>query len=330
MKKTLILTSIVSLLIVSACGQTAAPTAAPAATPAAPAAPAASAPAASATAPATTPAGAAVKPVAKEPKIASVSIHLTNDLLALGITPVGSVIGGDLKAFLPHVADRLKNTKPLGVVTEPDMEAILSLKPEIIYLDKMYAGTDIAKYEKIAPTVVFDLDEGTWRDHLKKIGKLTDREQQAETFIKDYEAQKDRVKALINAKIGKDATVMAVRVTAKELRVFGTRRPMGPLLFEDLALKPAKGVEKVSKDKAFDVISQEVLPDYDANAIFVIVNRDEASDKLFKQIESNPIWQGLKAVKNKNVYMIPDQPWLDYSALGSKMSLDDAEKQFAK
>ena len=25
------------------------------------------------------------------------SIHLTNDLLALGITPVGSVIGGDLK-----------------------------------------------------------------------------------------------------------------------------------------------------------------------------------------------------------------------------------------
>ena len=30
------------------------------------------------------------------------SIHLTNDLLALGITPVGSVIGGDLKDFLPH------------------------------------------------------------------------------------------------------------------------------------------------------------------------------------------------------------------------------------
>ncbi len=28
------------------------------------------------------------------------SIHLTNNLLALGITPVGSVIGGDLKRFL--------------------------------------------------------------------------------------------------------------------------------------------------------------------------------------------------------------------------------------
>lgn len=144
----------------------------------------------------------------------------------------------------------------------------------------MYAGKDISKYEKIAPSVVFDLDDGTWRDQIKKIGKLVAREQQAETFIKDYQAQTERVKTLINNKLGKDATVMAVRITAKEL----------------------------------DVISQEVLPDYDADAIFVIVNREDAAEKLFKQIADNPIWQGLKAVKSKNVYMIPDQPWLDYSA----------------
>ncbi|MEK3913203.1 iron-hydroxamate ABC transporter substrate-binding protein [Paenibacillus sp. FSL H7-0331] len=313
MKKTLmILLSAVSMITVSACAQPTPQTAAPQ------------------PAPAAAPAAANDKTAAKAPRIASVSIHLTNDLLALGITPVGSVIGGDLKAFLPHVADRLKDTKPLGVVTEPDMEAILSLKPDVIYLDKQYAGKDISKYEKIAPSVVFDLDEGTWRDHLKKIGKLVDRDKEAETFIKDYEAQKERVKGLINTKLGKDATVMAVRVTAKELRVFGTRRPMGPLLYEDLGLKPAKGVEKVSKDKAFDVISQEVLPDYDADAIFVIVNREDGAEKLYKQIESNPIWQGLKAVKSQHVYLIPDQPWLDYSALGTKMALDDAEKKFAK
>ncbi|MCU6790716.1 iron-hydroxamate ABC transporter substrate-binding protein [Paenibacillus sp. WQ 127069] len=313
MKKTLmILLSAVSMITVSACAQPTPQTAAPQ------------------PAPAAAPSAANDKPAAKAPRIASVSIHLTNDLLALGITPVGSVIGGDLKAFLPHVADRLKDTKPLGVVTEPDMEAILSLKPDVIYLDKQYAGKDISKYEKIAPSVVFDLDEGTWRDHLKKIGKLVDRDKEAETFIKDYEAQKERVKGLINTKLGKDATVMAVRVTAKELRLFGTRRPMGPLLYEDLGLKPAKGVEKVSKDKAFDVISQEVLPDYDADAIFVIVNREDGAEKLYKQIESNPIWQGLKAVKSQHVYLIPDQPWLDYSALGTKMALDDAEKKFAK
>lgn len=101
---------------------------------------------------------------------------------------------------------------------------------------------------------------------------------------------------------------------------------MGPILFEDLGLKPAKGFDQLSKDKAYELISQEVLPDYDADAIFVVVNRDDGAQKLYQQIQSSPIWQGLKAVKANHVYAIPDQPWLDYSALGSKMALDDAEK----
>ncbi|MFF0829085.1 iron-hydroxamate ABC transporter substrate-binding protein [Brevibacillus sp. NPDC003359] len=265
---------------------------------------------------------------AKTPNIASMSIHLTNNLLALGITPTGSVIGGDVKDFLPHVKDRLIDTKKLGVVADPDMEALLALKPDVIYLDEKYAGAELAKYEKIAPTHVFNLDEGTWRDHLRKTGELVNRQKQAEDFIKNYEAQAERVKAMIEKKIGKDATVMAVRVTAKEVRVMGMKRPMGPLLFNDLGLKPANGVEKINK--AYEAISQEVLPDFDADAIFLIVNKDGDAQKIGKQLQENPIWQGLKAVKNNHVYVLNGQPWLDYSSLGHKIALDDAEKLFAE
>lgn len=41
------------------------------------------------------------KTVSADSRIASMSIHLTNNLLALGITPAGSVIGGDVKDFCP-------------------------------------------------------------------------------------------------------------------------------------------------------------------------------------------------------------------------------------
>lgn len=47
---------------------------------------------------------------------------------------------------------------------------------------------------------------------------------------------------------------MAVRVTAKEVRVMGMKRPVGPLLYQDLGLKPAKGVEKINK--AYQVVSR--------------------------------------------------------------------------
>lgn len=78
------------------------------------------------------------------------------------------------------------------------------------------------------------------------------------------------------------------------------------------------------------MISQEVLPDFDADAIFVIVNQDDQSKTAFKQMENSAIWKGLKAVKNKHVYVIPDQPWLDYSAIGKKMAMDQAKKIFSK
>ncbi|MHB0882415.1 ABC transporter substrate-binding protein [Paenibacillus sp. SEL1] len=272
-------------------------------------------------------AGSAQTTISADSRIASMSIHLTNNLLALGITPAGSVIGGDVKDFLPHVKDRLQNTRKLGVVTDPDMEAVLELQPDHIFLDKKYSGTDVAKFEKIAPTEVFDLDEGTWKDQLKKIAVMVKHEAQADAFLKDYDTQKERVKKLIHSKIG-DGTVMAVRVTAKEVRVMGMKRPVGPLLYQDLGLKPAKGVEKINK--AYQVVSQEVLPDYDADAILVIISKGADAQKVYKQLEGNTVWQGLKAVKQGHVYMLDGQPWLDYSATGHKIALDNAEQLFSK
>ncbi|MFN0224320.1 ABC transporter substrate-binding protein [Paenibacillus sp. KR2-11] len=303
--KPALILSILSLLALSACGS---PAASPAATNPQPQA-------------------TAGQPAAAEPRIASLSIHLTNNLLALGITPVGSVLGGKAKDFLPHVADRLQNTKKLGVAAEPDMEALLALKPETIYADEAFAGKDISSYKSIAPTEVISLDQGTWRDHLKTIGKNVHREAQADAFIADYAKQAEKVKGLIAKKLA-GGTAMAIRVSAKELRVMGMARPLGPLLFQDLGLKPAQGVEKITK--AYETVSQEVLPDYNPDAIFVIVNVEDDAKKVFEQLQANPLWQGLKAVKAGQVYLIPEQPWLDYSALGSKMALDEAEKLFSK
>lgn len=263
-------------------------------------------------------------------KIASMSIHITNNLLALGITPVGSVIGGDVKDFLPHVADRLNGVAKLGVVADPDMEAVLGLKPDIIYIDDVYSGNDKSKFEKIAPTISIDMDSGTWRDHLKRIAEHVGREQQADQFIEHYEEKAAQVSKLIHNELGQDAKVMAIRMTAKELRVMGTRRPLGPIMFEDLKLNMADGVEKIAADQPYEVISKEVLPDYNADAIFVIISKGNEAKRNFDEMEKNPVWQNLKAVKNKHVYVLDGQKWLDYSSIGHDMALDDAEKLFTK
>ncbi len=263
-------------------------------------------------------------------KVASMSIHITNNLLALGIQPVGSVIGGDVKDFLPHVADQLKGTQKLGVVTDPDMEALLALQPDVIYIDKEYSSKDLAKFEQIAPTIVIDMDQGTWQDQLKEIATHVGLEKKADTFIADYDTKAAQVSILIHSRLGADAKVMAIRMTPKELRVMSTARPLGPIMFEDLKLQMADGIDKISKDEPYQVISKEVLPDFNADAIFVIISKGNDAQTNFDELEKNPLWLNLKAVKNKHVYVLDGQKWLDYSSLGQQMALEDATQLFSK
>ncbi|WIM39522.1 ABC transporter substrate-binding protein [Paenibacillus sp. PK4536] len=263
-------------------------------------------------------------------KVASMSIHITNNLLALGIQPVGSVIGGDVKDFLPHVADQLKGTQKLGVVTDPDMEALLALQPDVIYIDKEYSSKDLAKFEQIAPTIVIDMDQGTWQDQLKEIATHIGLEKKADTFIADYDTKAAQVSTLIHSRLGADAKVMAIRMTPKELRVMSTARPLGPIMFEDLKLQMADGIDKISKDEPYQVISKEVLPDFNADAIFVIISKGNDAQTNFDELEKNPLWLNLKAVKNKHVYVLDGQKWLDYSSLGQQMALEDATQLFSK
>ncbi|MNC15356.1 putative siderophore-binding lipoprotein YfiY precursor [compost metagenome] len=255
---------------------------------------------------------------------------MTNNLLALGIKPAGSAIGGGVGDFLPHVADLLQGSAKLGVVTEPDMEAVLALKPEYIFIEEQFGGADRAKMEKIAPVVSMDLDEGTWREQLLRVAKVVGKVPEAEAFNKAYEQKADRVRKLIKEKLGEGATAMAIRVSAKEMRVQSTARPVGPIMFDDLKLLPAKGVGDIPATEPYAVISKEVLPDFNADVIFLIVNSDDNAKKAFAELEKNPVWTNLKAVKNKHVYALDGQKWLDYSSMGQSMAMDDMEQLLSK
>jgi iron complex transport system substrate-binding protein len=261
-------------------------------------------------------------------KIASMSIHMTNNLLALGIKPAGSAIGGGVGDFLPHVADMLEGTVKLGVVGDSDMEAVLGLKPDYIFIDDHFGGEQRAELERIAPVVSTDLDTGTWRDHLKQVAEHFGLEAKADAFIADYEAKTETVRQLIADEVGEGAKAMAIRVTAKELRVQSMARPVGPIMFQDLKLTPASGVEDISLDEPYAAISKEVLPDFDADVIFLLVNNDSDAQKSFAELEKNPLWLNLKAVKNNHVYALDGQKWLDYSSLGQSMAMDNAEELF--
>ncbi|MBG9736927.1 ABC transporter substrate-binding protein [Paenibacillus alvei] len=266
--------------------------------------------------------------VGADKRIAVLSIPFTSDLLALGITPIGAVTQKG-KEFLPHVADLLQHTQNLGNSQDPNLEALVNAEPDLIIAqEELIKGKD--ELEKIAPTMVLSFKQSTWEEQLQQLGKALGKEKEAEVFIADYKQKAAIAKESIEQALG-DETVLVLRVMKKELRVYGLDRNYGSLLYRDLGIKPAKGLENIGRGKEGpQAISSEVLPDFDPDHILLEVAADSAAQQLFKELEDSAIWKNLKAVKNSNVHAIAQQPWLDYSALGQLKSLDEAMTLFTR
>ena len=91
------------------------------------------------------------------------SPHL-DALVALGITPVGATESGAGVGFPAYLADRLRDTESVGATSEPDLEAIANLAPDLIIGAQVRHEALYDKLSAIAPTV-FSINSGTdWKE----------------------------------------------------------------------------------------------------------------------------------------------------------------------
>ncbi|MEK8106779.1 ABC transporter substrate-binding protein [Micromonospora sp. M12] len=108
--------------------------------------------------------------------------------LSLGITPVGAATAGEAKSWPTYFgADKLAGIKEVGVLTEPDLEAINALKPDLILGSKFRQEKFYDELAAIAPTVFTDKVGITWKDNLLLDGRALGREQQAKDLLATYE-----------------------------------------------------------------------------------------------------------------------------------------------
>ncbi|WP_153795582.1 ABC transporter substrate-binding protein, partial [Paenibacillus polymyxa] len=121
-----------------------------------------------------------------------------NDLLALGIKPVGSV-----KYFLdnPYSKDLVQGIESIGDRSSVSVEKVLTLQPDLILIASKDAS-EYEKYSKIAPTIV--IPYGTYKnvhEELTAFGELLGKEQEAKTWLAQYDqrlqAARDKLKGIV-------------------------------------------------------------------------------------------------------------------------------------
>ncbi|OWR30082.1 hypothetical protein CDO73_13510 [Saccharibacillus sp. O23] len=237
-------------------------------------------------------------------RIASLDYRLTDFLLALGLKPYATVTypGGGMPPYLD--ASALEGVQPLG--DEANLEATLKAAPDVILGRKAQADL-YDQLTAIAPTIIADSPSKDWKQELTVYGAMFGREKQAEDWLNAYRAEAEQAEAEIAKVVPAGSTFLYLRIMPKEIRVHGPEQALSAVLYDDLGLTPAKGVEGLD-----DVvpISLEVLPDYDADYIFVETGApkadgDKDAEDNRSRIEQTSVWKNLKAVKEGHVYDMP-------------------------
>ncbi|BFI98992.1 MULTISPECIES: iron-hydroxamate ABC transporter substrate-binding protein [Priestia] len=189
-----------------------------------------------------------------------------------------------------------KKLKGVEEVSDENLEKIIELKPDLII--GLSTTKNVDKLKKIAPTVTYTYDKVDYLTQHVEIGKLLNKEKEAQSWVNDFKKRAAKAGSDIKAKIGEDSTVSVVENFDKQLYVFGDNWGRGTeILYQEMKLKMPEKVKKMALKDGYYAISPEVLPEYAGD--YLIFSKNQDGDTSFEKTDT---YKNIPAVKNNHVF----------------------------
>lgn len=238
--------------------------------------------------------------------------------LSLGVTPVGAVTTAVSSGFLSYLAEDAAGVEPVGIIPEPNLEAIAALRPDLILSNKLRHEALYDELSQIAPTVFAEEVGAAWKDNLRLAAEALGMEDEADTAISEYEQE---AKALGEA-LGDPAetTVSPLRFVEGSIRAYSPESFIGTVL-NDIGLSQPE--LPAGEYEAFTEISPERLPLADADTI-LYSSYGDAGDSGEQAVLAGPLWPRLTAVQEGRALQVEDDVF--YTGIGlmaASLILDD-------
>lgn len=251
-----------------------------------------------------------------------VDLSGNSDILSiLGYKVVGTANSDayDYTKFPLYLEDTLKGAEILGYSMQDtmDVEAVMNLNPDLIVIstvqEKMYDALS-----EIAPTVMIQLEALDWKEDVKAFAKVFNKEDAADKWLADYEANAQEAGNKIKAEYGDDTTYLSFLASGGQFFIFDGAG-FGSVLYDDMGLAKPEGMPEQT-DISLPVVTYEGLASIKSDYIFLI-----ATDEDLAQLQSNSIWNSLPAVKENHVVVLEASPYFNqgYSPIGRELLVDE-------
>lgn len=194
-------------------------------------------------------------------KVIVLSEPTLDGLLALGVTPVGSVSGRGQSGVPNYLADRAKGVQIIGTVAQVNYEQIGNLDPDLILVDSTGVDKRSEAFEtlkKIAPVVYCGYAGGDWRINFRNVANAMNMVDKGEEVIKAYESNAATLKDQLAPKYG-DKTFSIVRWAGNGPALILKELPAGQVL-NDLGLKRPESQDRNGQGHSEPVSSRTWQP----------------------------------------------------------------------
>jgi iron complex transport system substrate-binding protein len=230
--------------------------------------------------------------VPADPQRVLVLSSFAGNVMALDVPLVGVDSWSKMN---PRFEEKLEGVEE---VTDENLEKIIELEPDLIVGLSNIKNVD--KLKEIAPTVTFTYGAVDYLTQHVEIGKLLNKEKEAQAWVDDFETRTKQVGDDIKAEIGEDATVTVIESFDKQLYVFGDNWGRGTeILYQEMGLGMPERVKEMALKDGYYALSAEVLPEYTGD--YLIFSKHKDADNSFEETET---FKNIPAVKNDQLFTV--------------------------
>ena len=107
-------------------------------------------------------------------RVVALEYSFVDALAQVGVSPVGVADDNKVDRILPQVREKIATWQSVGTRSQPSLEVIASLKPDLIIADPSRHTAVFEELKKIAPTVMFDSRHESYQENLETAQKIGD------------------------------------------------------------------------------------------------------------------------------------------------------------
>jgi len=248
----------------------------------------------------------------------------TDVAIALGVKPIGVVESWVEKPIYEYLRDDLENVQLLGLETQPNLEEIHKLKPDLIIVSKIRHEEIYDQLSQIAPTVMNEVLYD-WKETVDLMGKALNVEEKSNQLLLDWDKRVVDFKKQMGDSLPIEVTITNFRADHARIFYMGYA---GKILQELGFTRPEGHDEDIW---GIQLTSRESIPDMNAAMIFNFNSGTDIEEiqKTYEEWTNHPLWANLDAVKNDQVIQVNEVIWNSAGGyITANMMLDDLYEIF--